>query len=93
MNKTTVKFLLMLVGLVIFLTAYFLVYMDFTEQTEALEAESKTLSEQLSTLEGYYTQLDDYEAGIEGSKTEITDKLSGYYSMKRRKILLCWLQR
>lgn len=81
-KKTTVKYVLMLMGLVIFLLGYFLVYMDFADKTDELTGENRTLTDRLDVLEEYYTQLTDFETGIDADKAGINDTLSGYYSVE-----------
>jgi hypothetical protein len=81
-KKRTVKYMLMLLGLVLFLAAYFLVYLDFTDRTDKLTSEIRSLSDRLDVLQGYDTQRTDFETGIEADKAEIADALSKYYTLE-----------
>jgi hypothetical protein len=81
-KKRTVKYMLMLLGLVIFLAAYFLVYMDFTDRTDKLTSESRSLSDRLGVLQGYDAQRTDFETGIEADKAKIAGALSKYYTLQ-----------
>jgi len=80
LSKNTVKYILMLFGLVIFLAGYFLVYMDFSEKTDAVNAEIVNLNQKLTVLNGYKAELEKYRAGIEEHKASVCDILSRYYS-------------
>ena len=81
-KKTTIKYVLMLSGLIIFLAGYFLVYMDYSNKTDLLTAEIQTLGDRVDVLEGYDTNIGDYEAGIDGNKAQIGETLSNYYSFE-----------
>lgn len=81
MSKSTVKYVLMFLGLIIFLAAYLLVYMDFTDKTEALDTEISTLNNRLEQLEGYNAKIPDYKKAIEENKLFISETLSKYYSI------------
>lgn len=80
LSKNTVKYILMLLGFVIFLAGYFLVYMDFTEKTDAATAAIEELNQRLAVLNGYKAELDKYKAGIEEKKASVNDILGRYYS-------------
>ncbi len=81
-KKRTVKYTLMLLGLVIFLAGYFLFYLDYSDQTDTLTSEIKTLSARLDELEGYSQQLDDLQSGIDNDKASISDALQKYYTIE-----------
>ncbi len=81
-KKRTVKYILMLLGLVIFLAGYFLVYMDYAARTDELTAEIGTLTDRLGVLESYNARLNEFQTGIEANKTEIGDVLGSYYSVE-----------
>ncbi len=79
-KKTTVKYSLMLLGLVIFLGVYFLFYLDYTDRTDKLNGDIAQLSDRFDELESYKAHTEEYEAGIEGDKTKISQALKSYYS-------------
>jgi hypothetical protein len=82
-SKSTAKYLLMFLGVLIFLAGYFLVYMDFSNKTDALTAETKTLQDRFDLLSGYEGGLQKYKDAIDQDKTEIGETLGKYTSAER----------
>jgi hypothetical protein len=80
MTKNTVKYALMFLGILILLAAYFVVYMDYTEKTDALNAEIATLNDRLGQLKGYHEKVDAYKSSIEENKAFVNETLGKYYS-------------
>jgi len=80
MTKNTVKYIMIFLGLIIFLAAYVLVYVDYTDKTDALNKEIKVLNDRLDQLGAYHEQIPDYEKSIEENKAFITEALGKYYS-------------
>ncbi len=81
-SKGTTKFILIAIGLMIFLAGYFLVYIDFTNKTDETLADIDTLSDRLDELENYNAQIDNYETSIAENRTFIDTNLLKYYSME-----------
>lgn len=80
MSKSTVKYVLMILGIIIFLAVYFLVYMDLTDKTDALNTEIATLNTRLDQLNGYNDKAASLKSSIDENKTIISDALVKYYS-------------
>jgi hypothetical protein len=80
MTKNTVKYVLIFIGLLIFLAAYLFVYMDYSDKTEALNKEITTLNDRLDQLNGYHEQIPAYESSIVENKAFIDETLGRYYS-------------
>jgi len=78
LSKRDQKLIIILLGIVIFAAAYAGVYLNFTNKTTALEAETAALAPRLSELQGYYNSLGTYEKGIEESRAVITENLMQY---------------
>lgn len=77
-KKSNRNLIMLLLGLVILLLVYFLVFNRAQDETEALESELSTQEAYLSELEAFNAQLPKYLAGIEENKaivTEVTAKL------------------
>lgn len=83
LSKKTIKYALMFVGLLIFLACYFLVYMDYSTKTDALNTDISGLNKRLDTLSGYNSDLPKYKSSIEENKAAISDTLGKYYSAER----------
>lgn len=80
MSKNTIKNVLMILGIIIFLAVYFLVYMDFSDKTDALNTEITTLNARLDQLNGYNEKAASLKSSIDENKTIISDALGKYYS-------------
>lgn len=83
MSKSTVKYILMFLGVLIFLACYLLIYMDYTTKTDNVNSEIKGLNERLTTLKGYDADMTRLTEGISQDKTEISIYLDKYYSSER----------
>lgn len=78
LNKKNVKLLLIVLGFLILLLAYFLVYKPYTEKTEQLDNERIALQPELDQLRTYYANLDSYYDGIADSKKIIAEETAKY---------------
>ena len=67
-------------GLIIFLAAYVLVYMEYTDKTDALNKEIKALNDRLGQLGEYHERIPGYEKSIEENKAFAGEVLRKYYS-------------
>jgi hypothetical protein len=83
MSKKIVKYILMILGLIIFLAGYFLVYMDYTAKTDAANEDIKKLSQRLDVLNGYKAELGKYEESIAKDTAAVNNILDRYTSMER----------
>lgn len=70
-SKRDQSLLLVLLGLVVVLLAYFFVYNNFKGKADAAQAENASLQPRLEELQSYYSNLPVYQDGIE----EISDKV------------------
>lgn len=82
MKKIFVQYILIFFGILIFMCGYFLVYLNYVSNTEALNAEIATLSDELDVLEGYEAQLEQYKAEIEKDQLDIDTQLKKYTSLQ-----------
>lgn len=77
-SKRDAKLLLMLLGIVVFLASYLLVYNRYLDKTEEVTAQIAELKPTLDTLENYYANLATYEAAVEAAKTEVNTEMRRY---------------
>ena len=71
LSKRDLKFILMLLGLVIVVASYYLVYTPAVERTEAIEAQNAELQTQVSRLEELDANKAEYEKSIIDMNEEI----------------------
>ena len=71
LSKRDLKFILMLLGLVIVVASYYLVYTPAVERTEAIEAQNAELQTQVSRLEELNANKAEYEKSIIDMNEEI----------------------
>ena len=83
MSKKTVKYILMFLGILIFLASYLLVYMDFTSKTDTLNTDISTLDAKFSTLRGYEASVPRFTDTIAQVKTAVGEALGKYGSSER----------
>ena len=69
-KKSEIQLLIAVIGVLIVVCTYFLVYSSFNEKSDALEAENATLSSQVATLEALDQRKADY--------IEATGKMQSY---------------
>lgn len=81
-SKSKAKYLLMVLGLLIFLMCYFLIFINYSDKTDALTTEMVTLKARLDVLKGYEAEIQKYETQIEEDKATIKETLSKYYSVE-----------
>jgi hypothetical protein len=71
-----VNMILVAVGLVLLVAAYFLVYRNFSEKNAELDTQYTERSAHLKELQGYYDHLKEYEKGTAEGKSNISVNLS-----------------
>lgn len=81
MSKNTVKYVLMVLGIMILLATYILVFTDYSDKTDALNTEIAALNNRLDQLGGYNANSSAYKNSIEENKLSINDTLGKYYSI------------
>lgn len=79
-SKKDAKLLLILLGILVFLLSYLLVYNRYIAKQDAVAAQITELQPQLDTLEEYYQNLSTYETAIETAKKEIEEEMGRYPS-------------
>ena len=67
-----------LVGLLAIVAVYVFVYMDYTENTEELEASNRTLQAKVNELQKYADNMEMYQSEISEMKTAIADIIAEY---------------
>lgn len=82
-SKNTTKYILILFGVLILIASYFLVYMNFSDKTDAVNTERARLSQKLDQLKGYQAQAAKYESGIEEAKSSVSGTAGRYFSVVR----------
>ena len=83
MSKKTAKYILMFLGILIFMASYLLVYMDYTSKTDGLSIDISDLRTKLDTLNGYEVSLPKYRDTVAQNKTDISGVLDNFYSSAR----------
>lgn len=72
-KKSEIQLLIAVIGVLIAVCTYFLVYSSFNEKSDALEAENATLSSQVATLEILDQRKADYIEATEKMQSYITN--------------------
>lgn len=72
-KKSEIQLLIAVIGVLIAVCTYFLVYSKFNEKSDALEAENATLSSQVATLEILDQRKADYIEATEKMQSYITN--------------------
>lgn len=72
-KKSEIQLLIAVIGVLIAVCTYFLVYSSFNEKSDALEAQNATLSSQVATLEMLDQRKADYIAATEKMQSYITN--------------------
>ena len=75
-KKSEIQLLIAVIGVLIAVCTYFLVYSSFNEKSDALEAQNVTLSSQVATLEILDQRKADY--------IEATGKMQSYITIHSR---------
>jgi hypothetical protein len=78
LSKRDAKLLLILLGLVVFLLSYLLIYNRYTAKSDELDAQIAQMRPQLATLEDYNKNLNSYEAGIAEAKVSTAEAMKQY---------------
>ena len=71
-KKSEIQLLIAVIGVLIAVCTYFLVYSSFNEKSDALEAQNVTLSSQVATLEALDQRKADYIEATEKMQSYIT---------------------
>lgn len=71
-----VNMILVVVGLIILLATYFLVFRSFSEKNAGLDTQYTERTAHLKELQGYYDNLKTYETGTKEGKANISKNLS-----------------
>jgi hypothetical protein len=82
MKKKTVKYLLMFIGLAIFLGPISCFIWTIRIEPTSFKNEIVTLSDKLTLLEGYNANLAEYQTGIDTGKVKTAEVLARYYSVE-----------
>jgi hypothetical protein len=82
-SKRDIKLIMIVLGAAILIACYYLVILNYQDQTEALESEIKTLGERLDVLEGHYERIPEYENAIAEDKAVIREALGHYFNDER----------
>ena len=72
-KKSEIQLLIAVIGVLIAVCTYFLIYTKFNEKSDALEAQNATLSSQVATLEILDQRKADYIAATEKMQSYITN--------------------
>ena len=67
-----------LVGLLVIVVVYVLVYLKYMEKTESLEASNQVLKNEIRELEEYYNNMEMYKEEIEIMRAAVGDIMSEY---------------
>ncbi|MBR3621068.1 MAG: hypothetical protein IKN56_06120 [Clostridia bacterium] len=71
-----VNMILVVVGIIILLATYFLVFRSFSEKNSQLDTQNTERTAHLKELQGYYDNLKTYETGTRDGKANIAANLS-----------------
>ena len=77
-SKHDQKIILVILGLIVFLAAYFGVCKTFDEKKSGVEAQIAVLNSQLQELQGYASNKPTYQDGINKIETDIAVELAKY---------------
>ena len=77
-SKHDQKFILVILGLIVFLAAYFGVCKTFNEKKSGVESQIVLLNSQLRELQGYAASQTTYQDGISKIETDIDVELAKY---------------
>lgn len=86
-NKKVMTYIA-LIGTVVLVMVYVLVYMKFTTLTEALEATNNNMQRDVDILKEYYEHMDEYQQDIMAMREEIDEILSAYPADAREEDVL-----
>lgn len=89
-SKRDQGLLLIVLGLVVVLAAYFGVYQNFSAKADAASAENSGLQPRLQELEDYYSNLPVYEAGIEEISDAVDKEIKGFPSDVRSEDMIVY---
>ena len=90
LSKRDVNLLLVVLGLAIVLLTYFLVFTNFSDQTDALTAETDALRPRLAELQDYVENIPVFEAGILEATERIDAEKLGYVQQVRTEDLIMY---
>lgn len=86
-NKKVMTYIA-LIGTVVLVMVYVLVYMKFTTLTEALEATNNNMQRDVDILKEYYEHMDEYQQDVMAMREEIDEMLSAYPADAREEDVL-----
>lgn len=86
-NKKVMTYIA-LIGTVVLVMVYVLVYMKFTTLTEALEAANNNMQRDVDILKEYYEHMDEYQQDVMAMREEIDEMLSAYPADAREEDVL-----
>lgn len=75
-------------GLLAIVAVYAMVYLDYTERTEEIEASNAALKQTLNELEQYYVNMEQYQMEIGEFRTAIVDIMEAYPADVREEDIL-----
>ena len=90
LSKRDVNLLLVVLGLAIVLATYFLVYSNFTRQTETLNTEIVNLRPRLIQLQEHEANIPIYDLGIVDATTRINEEKQTYVQEIRTEDLIMY---
>ena len=82
-KKSDINLLIMLIGVLLAVVAYFIVYQQYTEKTASIEADNAVLEEEVRGLQELADNKDFYISETARMETEIADIMSRYPSEVR----------
>ncbi len=89
-SKRDLRLVLILLSILIFILAYFLVYSKYETRTGEVETQKKELQTKLSQLQGYSNKLGEYEQAIESNKQTIKNEIAHYPNDVRSEELIMY---
>lgn len=89
-SKRDQGLLLIVLGLVVVLAAYFGVYKNFSAKADAASAEDESLQPRLQQLEDYYSNLPVYQSGIEEISDAVSKEIDGFPSDVRSEDMIVY---
>ena len=82
-KKSDINLLIMLIGVLLAVVAYFIVYQQYTEKTASIEADNAVLEEEVKGLQELADNKDFYISETARMETEIVDIMARYPSEVR----------
>lgn len=89
-SKRDAKLLLILMGVVVFLLSYLLVYNRYIDKRDQLAEQISQLQPQLNTLEGYYANLATYQSAVADDKKTVQEEMAKFPAQVRTENLVLY---